>query len=97
MRYEQGNTVILSGIQKCNFEEIEKNMDEIKLYKEMLLVSDRNKGAMYDDRADKYEHVFKACVGFADPDVTALGASDLKLDKDTKIIDFACGTGLVAD
>lgn len=66
----------------CDFDEIEKNMDEIKAYKEMLQFADRDKGAMYDARAEKYEHVFRNCVGYADPDVTAQSASDLKLARD---------------
>lgn len=70
-------------------------MDEIKAYKEMMNFADRDKGQMYNDRAEKYEHIFRNCVGYADPDVTAQAAGDLKLPRDCKIIEFGTGTGLV--
>ena len=50
---------------------------------------------MYNDRAEKYEHIFRNCVGYADPDVTAKAAGDLKLSRDCKIVEFGTGTGLV--
>ena len=62
----------------------------------MIKFADRDKGAMYDERAAKYEHIFKNCVGWGDPDVTSKAGSDLKLPRDTHILEFAAGTGLVA-
>ena len=87
--------VELKGVQKVNFEEVSKNLDEIKEY--ATIFNDGDKAKQYDDRADKYDYILKQAVGYGDPDVITKGVTELNLPKETRFIDFGAGTGLVGD
>lgn len=87
--------VSLSGVQKSNFDEINKNIDEIKQWG--TLFTNEDKAKQYDARAEKYDYILQNAIGYGDPDVMAKAVAELNLPKDTKFMDFGAGTGLVGD
>ena len=58
---------------------------------------DKDKAKQYDDRAEKYDYILKNAVGYGDPAVAAQAILELNLPKETRFMDFGCGTGLVGE
>ena len=68
-------------------DDIQKNFTNI--------LNDEDKGKQYDEVAKVYDKVLTT-VGYGDPDVVCRAITDLGLPKDSKFMDFCCGTGRMA-
>ena len=69
--------------------------EEIKHY-DVMTTSDYDVVDFYNQRVEMYEEVILA-AGHKDPTLVAEVVEKLEMPKDSKIMDFGCGTGLFGE